>query len=173
MPSKRSESFVNYVITRIQAGDGKAFAAKLKKAESESTEFQSCDILTNWIDLTSEKERRAFGMVGASIARMGIVGDGTISVGTALRLSSKEESNDKDKEGTQGMRLRRLFSCRRSTDLISSIRPIIHLLESKEIKICYSRLLDEIITFDFDNSRERTCISWAQDFYGKRGEEKK
>ncbi|MGX8679551.1 MAG: type I-E CRISPR-associated protein Cse2/CasB [Sphaerochaetaceae bacterium] len=174
MHNNRGEAFVSYVIKRINDSDGKSFAAKLKRAESESTEYQSWEILTHWADLDSETQRKAFGIIGASIAHQALKQDGTISLGKGLRLSAKDiTSADKLAKSSEASRLRRLISCKSGIELANTVKPIIRLLESRDITICYSRLLNEILFFDSDISREKTCINWAQDFFGRRSEEEK
>lgn len=175
MATDRSKAFVDFVIEKAKAKDGKAFAARLKRASSKNTEYQSWEILSSWVDLDSERDRRAFGLVGSNIVETGISQDGKLSIGAGLRkcVDEKISSPMELAKSSPGARLKRLFACRRAVDLIELLRSALRLLASKEIHIDNSRLLDEILWFDNERGRERTCIGWAEDFYRHRSEEEK
>jgi CRISPR system Cascade subunit CasB len=164
---QKNERFVDFVLEKIHKRGDKGFAAKLKKADNETTEYQSWEILSQWTDLEDEKARRAYGLVGASLARGKNSFDGSLGLGNALHaaFSDKQEAGSAE-DSSSAARLRRILACKDSLELIDILRPILHFLESKEINISKARLLDEILWFNNDSSRERTRTRWAQEFYG-------
>lgn len=172
MNNQKSENFVSYVISKIRHENNKGFGAKLKKSDNEATEYQSWEILARWIDLESVKERKAYGLIGASLARSNFKNDGSLSLGKALYFSFRTENETGDiVKSSAATRLRRILACKESLELIDILRPILRFFQSKEINICYSRLLNEILWFDNDYSRDKIRSRWAQDFFGKMEEE--
>lgn len=171
MPSQKSVDFVEFVLQRIHKGKDRGFGAKLRKADNEATEYQSWEILAQWIDLEKEKDRKAYGLIGASLARTKIPSDGKASLGKALQLASLKNADVSDiKKSSAALRLRRLLACKDRLELIEILRPILRYLESKEIAVCHAQLLDDILWFEHDSSRERIRARWAQDFFGKGAE---
>lgn len=167
MINDRSVKYVNFVISRASDENDTGFAAKLKRAESESTEYQCWEILSQWTNLENQTERKAFGLIGASIAHQLPEADGEISIGKALRRTDSESNSESITKSSAAARLRRLISCSSSAELIQVLRPTLNLIASKNIVPCYARLLDEILKFDFDNSRTPICARWAQDFFAR------
>lgn len=166
MSEKKTEAFVQYLFERICQKKDKGFAAKLKKGDNEATEIQSWEILARWVDLEKVLEVKAFGLVGAAVARSSQQKDGSYGLGKALWLSLEDK---KDAESSSAAaRLRRLLSCQDRLELMRILRPTIGFLQSKEISMDYSRLLDEILLFDGDNSRERVRTRWAMEFFGQK-----
>ncbi|MFP4363302.1 MAG: type I-E CRISPR-associated protein Cse2/CasB [Spirochaetia bacterium] len=167
----KTESFIQYVLDKANKQKNKGFAAKIKKADSEATEYQSWEILSRWVDLVSERDRRAYGMMGASAVRSRVLVDGSLGLGTALRKTVESGVGEEGIEKSPAaMRLRRLLTCKESLELLGVLRPVVRLLESKEIPFSRSQLLNQILWFDRDESRERTRTRWAQDFYRNREE---
>lgn len=167
MSNQKSEQFVDFVLEKIHKRGDKGFAAKLKKADNETTEYQSWEILSQWADLEDEKARRAYGLIGACLARGKKPTDGTLGLGSALHAVSQEKQEaGAAEDSSAAARLRRILACKDSLELIDILRPLLHFLESKEINISKARLLDEILWFNNDSSRERTRTRWAREFYG-------
>ncbi len=168
MPSQKSTSFVDYVINTISKENNKGFSAKLKKAENETTEYQSWEILARWVDLEYEKNRRAYALIGASLARAKPKKDGESSLGGALFTLFNQGGSSNDIESSPAaLRLRRLLACRDALELIDVLRQVMRLLESKDIGFSRAQLLDDILWFDTEQSRERSRTRWANDFYRK------
>lgn len=168
--ANRYDSFIRYVLSRCNKQKDKGFKARLRKAESETTEFQSWEVLANWgIDISDRKTRRAFGVLGACAANTGLSQDGRLSLGEGLRFieKRKETSEQELDSSTSAARLRRLISCKGSSELLAVLIPVLRLFASREISICYSRVLQEVIDFDSESRRLDICARWAQDFYSK------
>lgn len=171
MPSDRSVSFVNHVIKQINNDKGKGFGAKLRKADNENTEYQSWEILSSWVNLEWESDRKAFALVGASMARSKPSEDGKLSVGEALRMVHLKDKDIGDIEkSSSASRLRRLLACKEKDELMDILKPVIRYVESNGLLLHHARLLDEILWFNNDASRERTRARWARDFFRKKEE---
>ena len=165
MDNKNSK-FVHYVYAMVHEKKDKAFAAKLKRADNDTTEYQSWEILARWIDLNHERERKAYGLIGASIARSKKPTDGELNIGKALLQVFKEQGGLGDLEkSSAAVRLRRLLACKDTLELVAVLRSVIRLLESRGIHLSYSQLLDDILRFQFDSSRDWVRTRWAQDFF--------
>lgn len=166
MATLKSQNFVKYVIERSLSDNG--FSANIRKAESEQTEIQAWEILYNWCDISNPAERKAYGLIGAFIAKNKIKQDGIHSIGKGLSICCSENS-DSEKKATssEGTRLRRLMDCDTTLEIIPLMRQTLNLLSSKDISICYAELLDQLIYYNSDKSKEKTCINWAKDFFGK------
>lgn len=169
MANQKSIAFVDYVLDMIHKKKDKGFGAKMKKADNETTEYQSWDILSRWIDLENEKDRKTYGLIGASSARSGNPVDGQYDLGKSLYMAFQQsEGSGEAEKSSSALRLRRLLACRDSLELIEIIRPVLRFLESKEISFSHAQILDDILWFDNDRSRERTRARWAQEFFGKK-----
>jgi CRISPR system Cascade subunit CasB len=167
--TEKNKQFVEYVIRMVKSGSGKGFAAKLKKADNDSTEYQSWEILARWVDLRFEKDRRSYGFIGASIARTKPESDGKLSLGEALYAVYKLRGNSTEPEHSpSAARLKRLLSCRDALELLGVLRSTMRLIETNGIAISYTKLLNAILWFDTDRGRERVRAKWAQDFFGKK-----
>ena len=166
MPSDRSVSFVNYVIEQINTDKGKGFGAKLRKADNENTEYQSWEILSRWVNLEWESDRKAFALVGASLARSKPSEDGKHSIGEALRMVHVKDKDIGDIEkSSSALRLRRILACKEKDELMDILKPVIRYVESNGLLLHHARLLDEILWFNKDASREKTRARWARDFF--------
>lgn len=171
MPSDKSVSFVNYLIEQINADKGKGFGAKLRKADNEKTEYQSWEILSRWVNLEWESDRKAFALVGASLARSKPSEDGKLSVGEALRMVHLKDKDIGDIEkSSSALRLRRILACKEKDELMDILKPVLRYVESNGFLLHHALLLDEILWFNNDTSRERTRARWARDFFRKKEE---
>ena len=167
MQSEKSRKFVDFVISGIH-GENKAFRSKFAQADNSATEYRCWDILAKWVDLEKHRTRRAFAVVGASLARARPSVNGTLGLGTALYSILRDSTTNDSNEIVNSPRLRRVLACRDSQELISVLRATLKLIESKGLILDYARLLDEIVWFDAEQSRERTTARWAQEFYGRK-----
>ena len=171
--SNKSESFVNYLLKTIHQNSNKGFRAKCRKADSDTTEYQSWDILSPWVDLEKTKERKAFQLIASSVSQGNRDTDGSLSLGKALYTAYVRGGKEGDsKSSSQAARLRRVLACRDSLDLIDNLRSMLRYLRSMDVYVSHSQLLNDILHFDYDNSRERIRSRWAQDFYSGIKEEK-
>jgi len=159
---------VAYVLQRISSGGDTGFASKLRRADNQDTEYQSWEILANWIDLEQEKERKAYGLVAASLARASTEKDGVGSIGDALRSAFLVKATGEDiVKSMECSRLQRLLASRDSSELIGVLRALLKYLDAKGIDYSKAQLLDEILWFDNDTQRDRIRAGWAQGFFRK------
>lgn len=172
MASEKTRAFIAWVLAKSGKNADKGFLAKLKKAESEATEHQAWEVLARWADLEKPWERRAYGIIGASLARLKTGKDGSLSMGGALKaLAIKRGGSGEIEESAESLRLRRLLSCKDQEEVVEVLRPLLRYLVGQEIPVSHSQLLDELLWFDIDTSREKTRLRWAMDFYTKRENE--
>lgn len=165
--SERSEKFVDYIIQRIK--NNKGDAAALRRADNPNTEYQSWEILAGFhIKLDSENERLPFAAIAADMARAKPEHNGKILIGQAI-ARCYDEGNQSDQAKAK---LRRLLACDATAEACRILRPLLTLAESKGIKpLNYAALLDDLLWFSHDESRQRIKAKWAQNFYGKQIEE--
>lgn len=169
MAREKTSAFVAWVLSKTGTTADKGFLAKLKKAESEATEYQAWEVLARWIDLEKPWERRAYGLIGASLARLKSVKDGSLGIGEALKALFAKRGGDGEIEGSaEASRLRRLLSCKDQEEAVEVIRPLLRYLVGQEIPISHMQLLDELLWFDNEISREKTRLRWAKNFYSKK-----
>lgn len=160
----RSARFVAHVLARGNEDTG--FAARLRRADNPSTEYQSWEILARFgIDLQRERERLPFALIGAALCKAKPEIDGNAGLGGALASCYL---GDSDNPGEA--RLRRLLACSSLREACQTLRPILTLIAGKATqKLCYGRLLDNLLYFDSAHNRD-IKLRWAKDFYdyGKR-----
>ncbi len=131
--------------------------ARLKRADSPEQAPQAWDILLK-LNIPT-KDFAACLMVGAVMCRRGEAADGKASLGLALASCF-----DDREQGS--MRLRRLLACTDSEELCSILRPLLGFIDSRaKYRLCYARLLDELIKFDSSNWQETIKLRWTQDFW--------
>lgn len=172
MARDKSHAFVAWVLDKSEASADRGFCAKLRKAESEATEHQAWDILASWVDLENPWERKSYGLIGASLSRLKSRQDGTQGMGSALQALFRKRGVSGDIEtSAEAKRLRRLLSCRDQAELMEAIRPLLRYLVSQEISLSHAQLLDEVLFFGLDGSREKTRLRWAKDFYRRERKE--
>lgn len=160
----RGESFVQHVLGRMEIDHG--FGAALRRSDNPATEYQSWEYLERWVDLSDERQRLPFIMVGATLARAKPGHDGSAGLGKAL-ASCYDDGPVSDQARAK---LRRVLACETIEDLAVILRPLLGLVASKAKQpLSYSRLLQDLLGFGFDSQRIR--IRWAQDFYGRWAEE--
>ncbi len=170
MSSEKSRQFVEYAIANIN-GENKRFRAKLSRADNPATEYQCWEILARWVDLENLNTRRAYALVGAGLARARPKDNGNIGVGSALHRVISEKPDRAADKAADSTRLRRLLACHDQNELVSVLRSTLRLIESKALVLDFARLLDEILWFNSEKSRERTLSRWAQEFYGRKEQE--
>ncbi len=170
MAQERSEAFVAWVLAH---GSDKGFSAKLRKADSEATAHQAWELLARWVDLEKPWERRAFSLIGASLSRTRTTVNGTLGLGAALReLSAQKGQVNEIESSPEAARLRRLLSCRDQEEVIDILGPLLRHLVGNNIALSHARLLDELLSFNYEVSQERTKLGWAKEFYQKSTEER-
>lgn len=172
MADSKPKAFVEWVLSKTGDSGNKGLLARLRKAESETTESQAWEALSRWIDLEKPWERQAYGLIGASLSRLKSVKDGSLGLGGALRfLWVKRGGETKIEDSSEAMRLRRLLSCRDQNEALDVIRPLLRYLTGQDVPISHAILLEDLLWFNIDASQERIKLRWAKEFYVKSGEE--
>jgi len=166
LAEKNTEEFVAHLYEMIHVRNNKGFAAKLKKGESESTDVYAWEVLAHWVDLQNEQRTKAYSLIGAAVARSPQSKDGCNGLGKGLWMSVEDKQDIET--SFAATRLRRLLACQDSNELIRILRSTLRFLQSKDIVLDYSRLLDELLGFNWDNSRDITRTRWAMEFFGQK-----
>ena len=149
----REESFIDYLI--LNKNDN-GYIAKWKHADIPNTSFMAWEVLAPWCeDLTNPYLREPLEIIGAAFVRRNKDYNGTLSLGKALYRCYPSDDNNPGKA-----KLRRLLSCTNTIEICSSIKPVLRLIDSKDIDLDYVKLLKDLKWFD-----EKVKINWAQDFF--------
>ncbi|MDO3386827.1 type I-E CRISPR-associated protein Cse2/CasB [Gilvimarinus sp. SDUM040013] len=158
----REQRFVGAVIELCQRDKG--LAARLRRAENPSMEYQSWELL-GWfgIDLEKDYERLPFVTIAAAIAKSKTDQNGSLTLGKAIAACYED-----GRESSQAKaRLRRLLACSELSEACRILRPVLTLVDSKVGQpLNYERLLRQLRFFGFE-SGQRTKTQWAQEFYGQ------
>lgn len=116
-------------------------SAKIRKGDNPNTSYQSWEYLNPWCDITKEWMRLPFETIGAAVARAKLTKDGDLRFGNALADCYKGvDPGDSPAVG----RLRRLLSCRNTIEACQIVKPMISLIQSRGIALCYADLLDDL-----------------------------
>lgn len=162
LKKSRGGAFVEFVLRRME--NDSAFGAALRRADNPATESQSWEYLANWCDLDKDWERRPFETVAAAIAHAKPVKDGYLGIGKAI-AACYDGGNQSDQSKAK---LRRLLACDAVKEVCAILRPLLNLISSRGIHLCYGRLLDDLLYF---GDGEKTKVKWAVDFYGRRDDD--
>lgn len=154
---KRGIAFSEYVIDRLKKDT--AFGAMLKRADNPATEYQAWEHLSRWCDLDKSWERKPFITVSAALARAKPQKEGHLGIGQSIALCYSDGNRDDSAKG----KLRRLLACDTVDEACRVMRPLLRLIQSRGIPVCYGELLDDLLWFN-----ERQKLKWATDFYGRR-----
>ena len=159
----RGERFVEGILA-FSARD-KGFAAKMSRSDNPDTEYLALGALCSLgVNVENDAERMPFAFVGAAICRGRLAKDGGLPLGVALRKYYDDRKTD-GSSWEDNPRLRRLLACDRIQEVCLVLRQIFSLLQAKSINVCYARVLDDLLSFRFDNQRQRIKRHWASDFY--------
>lgn len=161
--SERSQKFIDYIIKKVESSN--ACIAALKRADNPNTEYQSWEILAGFgVNLENNNERLPFAIIAADIARVKPKANGKIKISQAI-IKCYDNGSESDQAKSK---LRRILACDSTVEVCRLLRPLFSMIASKEVIILdYVSLLDQLLWFNQDESRERTKIRWAQEFYGK------
>lgn len=168
----REGRFVATTITRCL--EDKGLAARLRRGDNPTTEYQTWDWLgRHGILLEYTGERLPFVTVSAAIARTQPERNGTLQLGAAIaRCYAKGNEDDQ-----AVARLRRLLACGELAELCRVLRPVLHLIESRVAQpLDYALLLRQLRHFGMAAGRgdqdwlQRTKTQWAQSFYDRKTE---
>lgn len=162
MEEGREKSVVQKVFSRMK--DDGAFRAALKRADNPATEYQSWEYLADYgVDLDKDYIRLPYATVFAAMARSGMEGDGTLTLGRAL-CDSYEEGR---KSQPARSKLRRIIACSDVRELCAVLRPILQFIASGNARLCFGELLKDLLHF---GDGEWVKSRWAQQFYGGNAE---
>lgn len=158
----RDQRFVEIVMERCRQDKG--MAARLRRADNPSTEYQSWELL-GWfgVDLEKEYERLPFATIAAAIAKSKSEHNGSLPLGLAIAACYED-----GRESNQAKaRLRRLLACDELSEVCRILRPVLTLIDSKVGRpLDYVRLLRQLRFFTYESGL-RTKTQWAQEFYGQ------
>ena len=151
-----------------QSSEDKGLRATLRLAANPNTESRAWPVLIRWGVDVSGPEKDAYCLVMALAARYTGKTDGTLSLGEALRECF---ANDNESSGASS-RLRRLFTCDSVQEAKLVLRPMLSLIQSRiPDRLCLSELLEDLIQFNREWSRQKVKTKWAMDFYRKQADE--
>ena len=156
----REQRFVESVIERCRSDKG--LAARLRRADNPSTEYQSWEFLGNYgIDLEKDYERVPFATVASAIAKSKAEKIGSLTLGKALSKCYDDGSNSNQAKA----KMRRLLACRDLMEVARVLRPLLALIDSKLSQpLDFVRLLRQLRFFEIE-SGQKTKTQWAQEFY--------
>ncbi len=171
MPSTqetREERYVKAIIERMKTDS--AMAAALKRADNPATEYQCWEYLADFkIDLEKPWERIPYTTVSAAVARVKPAQDGFYSFGAAL-ASCYDDGTTRGRDNDQARsKLRRLLACDTIEEVCAILRPLLSLIASREKKLAYGRLLNQLVWFE--NNPQKIRIRWAEEFFSNVEEE--
>ncbi|MCR5563823.1 MAG: type I-E CRISPR-associated protein Cse2/CasB [Desulfovibrio sp.] len=152
--------FAAWVLDRRR--DNPGFAAKLRRGDNPDTEYYALGLLCRFgVDIEKENQRLPFALIGAALCRSHSETDGNCGLGEALYHCDKDR-NSADEDNP---RLRRILACDSVPEICRVLRPVLALLETNGARICLGKLLDDLLLFDKDVSRQRVRLRWAQEYY--------
>jgi len=155
------ERFVRTLFERIAADKG--FAARMRRADNPSTEYQSWEFLAAMgVDLEKEYLRLPFVTVAAAVAKSDAQRNGPTTLGQAI-AACYETGKEADQAKA---RLRRLLACDDLPEVCRILRGTFSLIDSKAGRaLDYVRILRQLRSFSYDPQRIKA--QWAQEFYGR------
>ena len=162
----RQKRFIDWILDNSQKNKG--FSSKMRRADNPDQEYYAWGILCGFgIDIEKESERLPYSVVGAAICRARLESDGSLGLGSALRKCEdiKSPKSGKKASAIDSPRLRRLLTCDNISELCRNLRPVLSLITSKNIPLCYSRLLEDICQFQYDSSRRNLKLRWTREFF--------
>lgn len=157
--NSRSAAFIKSVINYIE--NDKAAAAALRRADNQSTEFQSWQYILPFCgDFTNRLKRLPFQFIGAAMVKGKITRNGSLRIGEAIARCYEDGSQSNQAKA----KLRRLLACDSVNELCTILRPLLRLIQEKcKMPLDYERLLAEVLQFEFEDQQIKA--RWAQSFY--------
>lgn len=165
----KSEAFVEAVIKNLQGPDT-SFGAMLRRADNPVTEYKSWHYLYRWCDVGDSRKFKPYALIGAALARAKPQVNGRVGIGQAILLCySTEGTFDGVDQPAALIKLRRLFECASGEEACVILRPLLSLINSRQVRLDYADLLkDLLVSPDYFNAHIR--VKWARDYYYKREE---
>lgn len=160
---KFEDRFVNATFEAVACD--KATRAVLRRADSSTLGFQSCEyLLKHGIDIENPLERLSASVIAASIARTHFNTDGELSFSRALQLCYP----DGRKSDAAVMKLRRVCSCSTPEELVMVLGPTLRLIDSRDVNVNRAHLFWQLRQFRFESQREKIRTRWMMEFFAKR-----
>lgn len=170
MKKENIQEFIDklFELCRTSKGD----AARLRHADVPALAPRSWGSLARLGVYPDNWDLPECSCVAAAVAGLKDYQNGTLGLGTALRLAYAEKRAAGDKEqadfkAPDGARLRRILSCDTVEELVRILRPMIKLIQSRGVGLDYARLLGNLSRFRFNP--EAVKQQWATEFF-RRGE---
>jgi CRISPR system Cascade subunit CasB len=165
----RAEAFVAAALNRMYGKKpDSAFRAAFSRADNPDLDYRCWEYLLRWrCNITDSKERRAFTLIGAALARMKEkqTDDGKIVIGQAIARCYDDEGMRNGSEKDSAMsKFRRILACRSTEEACDILRPILRLIDSRGIRLKYTDLLKNLLSSDY-GFNEWVKPRWARDFY--------
>lgn len=159
----RGSAFVSFIIERIKKDKG--IAAALRRADNPATEYQCWEQLAAFnVELDKAYIRLPYATVAAAIAKAKVDANGSVGIGRAL-ASCYDDGSDSDQAKAK---LRRILACDSVEEVCRILRPVFSLIESRgKQQLDFAQLLDGLLKFYWDDSRQQVKSRWAQDFYSR------
>jgi len=152
-------NFIKYIIKICK--EDKGTRAELRRADKGANSWRGLSIVVSFGENIINKDKRMiYSLIISSIARSGIDSDGGSTLGGAFK---KLKANGNISNNSAELRLRRLLSCRSTSEVLRVLQKSMSILESNS-DIKYSVLLHDLLNFDTDRQEQIKTV-WAQDFY--------
>jgi CRISPR system Cascade subunit CasB len=166
----KEEAFVNAVIEKLKGPDT-SFGALLRRADNPATEYQSWEYLCRWCDIEKSRDYKPYALIGAALARAKPQANGHLGIGRSSALCySNEGTSSGNEQPAAKAKLRRLLACDTAEEACGMLRPLLRLLESRNIPLDYADLLKDLSrSGEWFNNHVKA--KWAKDFYYKKEEE--
>lgn len=161
--SKTDDSYeLKFVKAVYDACSDKGTRAKLRRADNPNTEYECWDFLIrNGIYIEKDYERLPAALIAASIARSKTEENGSSKFPVALAKSYPDGSNS----DSACMKMRRICACDSVEELVTVLRPLIGLVESRASGIDYEDLYKFLRKFRYEDSRQSQKARWFTAFY--------
>lgn len=158
---RREENFVLGIISRCNQDKG--IAARLRRADNPSTEYQSWEVLAGFgINLEKDVSRLPYATIAAQIAKSKSDENGSLRLGKAI-ANCYEDGRESDQAKAK---LRRILACEDLPELCRILRQTFSLVSSRNKQpLDYIRLLKQLRRFP--HAPEAVKAQWAQEFYGR------
>ena len=147
----KCSAFVDYLFAHCERDKG--FAARLRRADTPATEYQSWEVLAKFsVNLDFPSERLPHALIAAAVAKSRATGNGSVLLGQAIALAF----SDGAKSDQANMRLRRLLACNDVDEACRILRPLITLIQSRvSAPIDFSALLADLVWVNRDPQRTK------------------
>lgn len=94
-----------------------------------------------------------------------------ISLGRAAAMLLEKDTDDERERVLR--RFGPVVTAKDMPELAHHLRCLIQLMSSKNIRLDYAMLAEDIYKFQFDDKRKNLQLKWGRDFYYKKGEDEK